>query len=206
MRELYATELRSPTDTNATARGLVEQWVDRHVGANAGDGFERAVMENGDGSCTITLRQADDQSGLEWRSDVSLGPPQESTRATVRDLVRAFAAGEIETARSLFHEKPVLIDGVYGLAAGWEAMGELTVSRPAPFFGVQRSTALYAGDHVAAAEFALDQSRPRSIEWLRLVDDKVIVTETYWMLREIGVQPDENYARDRHQRQVILPI
>ncbi|MFN0148837.1 MAG: nuclear transport factor 2 family protein [Dehalococcoidia bacterium] len=134
------------------------------------------------------------------------GGTPSGTRKAFQDLAAAFAAGDIEAARGFFHDKPVLIDGVYGLAAGWEAMTALAESRPQPFFGVERVTAVFAGDHVAAAELAVEPARPRTVEWLRLVDGKVIVLEVYWMLREIGIQPDENYARDRHQRQVILPI
>ena len=129
-----------------------------------------------------------------------------STRATAKGMEQALAAGKMDAFRASFHEKPVLVDGVYGLAAGWDAMVALGESLPKPFFGVERVTALYAGDHTAAVELAVDPVRPRNLEWLRLVDGKVIVCEVYWMLREIGVQPDENYARDRHQRQVILPI
>ena len=37
-------------------------------------------------------------------------------------------------------------------------------------------------------------------------DGKIRVIEGYAMLRELGVNPYENYANDRHRRQVILPI
>jgi hypothetical protein len=63
--------------------------------------------------------------------------------------------------------------------------------------------ASYFGDHTALLEEAIDPSRPRVALWLRIVDGKVAVVETYWMLREIGVMPE---SKTRHPKQVILPI
>ena len=40
---------------------------------------------------------------------------------------------------------------------------------------------------------------------MRVVEGKVLVIERHWMLREIGINPFVEYARDRHRRQVILP-
>jgi hypothetical protein len=100
----------------------------------------------------------------------------------------------------------VLIDGVYGLASGLEAILALEEARPRPAFGVERPTLIVAGDHNVLVESGYDPTRARKAEWFRLVDGKIRVIEAYWMLREIGIRPDENYAHDRHQRQVILPI
>jgi ketosteroid isomerase-like protein len=129
-----------------------------------------------------------------------------ASRKTFEDLLAAFAAGDMEKAQSYFHEKFVLVDGVYGLAHGFDEDIALANARPRPAFGVWRVTRVLAGDHALLLEAGFDPARPRQAEWIRLVDGKSRVAEVYWMLREIGVRPDENYARDRHQRQVILPI
>ncbi len=93
MRELYATELCSGTDRNATARTLVDDWINRHTQESSS--AETVVAENHDGSCTITLRQVDEASCLEWRSDVSLGPPAEMARVTVRIRLGSLGGGPI---------------------------------------------------------------------------------------------------------------
>jgi SnoaL-like domain len=122
-----------------------------------------------------------------------------------RQVVQALYAGG-ETADAQLHEKVAVVDGVYGLVQGVTGLKDLLAAIPRPAFGVERVTNLFAGDHTALAEVGFDPTRPRVADWHRLVDGKVRVIERYWMLREIGMRPDENYARDRHQRQVILPI
>jgi ketosteroid isomerase-like protein len=124
--------------------------------------------------------------------------------STTRKVVEAFFAST-DNDGDVFHEKAVLIDGVYGLAAGAANIRALMAAVPRPAFGVERVTAIYAGEHDALAEVAYDPSRPRQACWFRIVDGKIMVIESYWMLREIGVRPDVNYDHDRHQRQVILP-
>lgn len=94
MRELYATELCSETDLNEAARGYVNDWVDRHTGED-NSSAESSIAENDDGSCTISLRQVDQASGLEWRSDVSLGPPSQLARVTVRIRLGSLGGGAI---------------------------------------------------------------------------------------------------------------
>lgn len=94
MRELYATELRSGTDRNEAARGLVEEWVGRHV-EDGSSGVETSVTKIDDGSCTITLRQTDQVSALEWHSEVSLGPPSKFAHVTVRIRLGALGGGAI---------------------------------------------------------------------------------------------------------------
>jgi ketosteroid isomerase-like protein len=133
------------------------------------------------------------------------GGSESETRATVEAAFTALLAGDSETAKEHFHEKPAWIDGVYGGATGFEPIAALFGALPRPAFGVYRIVGLYAAEHTALVEVAVDPSRPRSAHWVRLVDGKIIVVETYWMLREIGIPPDENYANDRHRRQVILP-
>ena len=129
-----------------------------------------------------------------------------ATRKAVGELIEGFENGGMEAARASFAEKPVEIDGVYGLAVGFDAMQELQTARPRPLFGVERATHVHAGDHIAVVETSFDSNRPRRAELLRYVDGKVLVAEMYWMLREIGVNPNENYAYDRQPRRAILPV
>jgi hypothetical protein len=72
-----------------------------------------------------------------------------------------------------------------------------------PAFGTNRVVRSFFGAKDALVEIAIDPSRPRRADWMRLVDGKIQVIETYWMFREIGVQPG---AKRRHARQVIMPI
>jgi ketosteroid isomerase-like protein len=132
------------------------------------------------------------------------GSPAE-TGKTAAAAVTALLAGDRAAAAEHLAEKAVLIDGVYGLAAGAENVAGLFAAAPRPLFGVPAVTHAYAGEHTALVEVAIDPSRPRAAYWVRLVDGKVLVIEAYWMLREMGVNPDVNYAHDRHRRQVILP-
>lgn len=134
------------------------------------------------------------------------GGSASATRAVIEKLLAAVAADDMDAVKALVHEKATLIDGVYGTANGAENLLALMAARPRPAFGSERLTNLHVGEHTALLELAFDPSRPRLAEWVRLVDGKVRVVEAYWMLREIGLKPDVNYANDRHQRQVILPI
>ena len=134
------------------------------------------------------------------------GGSASATKALVEKFLAGIAAGDIDGLRELVHDKATTIDGVYGLATGFDNMLALSTARPTPAFGTNRCTNVFAGEHDALLEWAIDPSRPRMAEWWRLVDGKVRVVEAYWMLREIGVNPYENYANDRHRRQVILPI
>ncbi|MGE3075872.1 MAG: nuclear transport factor 2 family protein [Dehalococcoidia bacterium] len=134
------------------------------------------------------------------------GGSASATKAAVDKFLTAFFAGDAEAAKEPVHEKATMIDGIYGIAHGFDNIMALSSSRPKPAFGAQRVTNILAGEHDAVVEWAIDPSRPRMAEWWRFVDGKVRVVELYWMLREIGVNPYENYANDRHRRQVILPI
>ncbi len=131
------------------------------------------------------------------------GGSASATRSTMEKLLAAIATGDMDGIRELTHEKATVIDGVFGIATGVENLVDLIASRPAPSFGTERVTRLLAGEHDALLELAIDPSRPRLAEWFRLVDGKVRVVEAYWMLREIGVNPYENYAGDRHARRAI---
>jgi len=128
-----------------------------------------------------------------------------ATGTAVAQFLAAVAASDREGMGALVHEKFALIDGVYGVAHGLEAALALSGARPKPAFGTLRPTRVIAGEHDAVVEWAIDPARPRLAEWWRLVDGKVRVVEVYWMLREIGVNPFENLAHDRHSRSPIIP-
>lgn len=117
----------------------------------------------------------------------------------------AMLAGEEATAKELLDEKAVLIDSVYGSAAGPEAILELLKETPRPPFGILRITGTFAGPKDGVVEMAIEPSRPRAADWVRVVEGKIMVIERYWMLREIGVNPLVEYSRDRHRRRVIMP-
>jgi hypothetical protein len=134
------------------------------------------------------------------------GGSASATRSTMEKLLAAITTANMDGIKELTHEKATIIDGVFGIATGVENLVDLIVSRPTPPFGTERVTRLLAGAHDALLELAIDPSRPRLAQWFRLVDGKVRVVEAYWMLREIGVNPYENYAGDRHARRAILPI
>lgn len=134
------------------------------------------------------------------------GGSASSTKQTIEKLLAATGAGDMDAAKELVHEKVTLIEGVYGVVSGVDNVFDLMASRPRPVFGQERVTRILAGEHDALLEISIDANRPRLAEWFRLVDGKVRVIEAYWMLREIGVNPYENYAQDRHHRRAILPI
>jgi ketosteroid isomerase-like protein len=133
------------------------------------------------------------------------GGSASATRKTIEGLFAALDAGDMDAVKASFHEKVAYIDGVYGIANGVDSMVALIDSLPRPQFGTERVTSLVCGEHTALAQVAIDPSRPRAADFFRLVDGKIRVIERYWMLREIGVRPHENYAQDRHVRKVIYP-
>ncbi len=110
-----------------------------------------------------------------------------------------------EERAALLDPDVTLIDSVYGIVSGVDAVLDLAEATPRPAFGFPRVTAVVAGTKDAAVEIAIDPARPRMADWLRVVEGKVRVIERHWMLREIGVNPFVEYSRDRHSRQVILP-
>jgi hypothetical protein len=134
------------------------------------------------------------------------GGSASATKSAVDKLLAAVASNDTDAIKELVNEKATLIDGVYGVANGLDNAMSLMAARPKPVFGTERVTVVLAGEHDALVESAIDPARPRLAEWVRFVDGKVRLIEAYWMLREIGVNPYENYANDRHRRQVILPI
>lgn len=129
-----------------------------------------------------------------------------ATRTLVDGFYSKFLAGDYDGAMEALDAKPAIIDSVYGVVSGPQNMMDLLKSMPVPAFGIWRRTRTLAGPTAAVVELAIDPGRPRAAHWVRIVDGKIKVLEVYWMLREIGIQPEENYARDRHVKQVILPI
>ena len=131
------------------------------------------------------------------------------SESTVAELAEKFCELELsnnsEGADAILDENSVLIDSVYGTAVGAEASVSLLKATPVPAFGMSRMQTCIAGAKDAVVEFAVDPRRPRYADWIRVVEDKIVVIERYWMLREIGVNPFVEYSRDRHHRQVIMP-
>ena len=134
------------------------------------------------------------------------GGSANTTKAVVDNFYKALLSGDATGALEQMHEKATCIDGVYGIANGGQSILDFLRQIPMPAFGRLRVTSVLAGEHNAMVELAIDPGRPRFADWVRLVDGKIRVIEGYAMLREIGVNPYENYANDRHRRQVILPI
>jgi hypothetical protein len=97
----------------------------------------------------------------------------------------------------------VLIDSIYGTANGPANVIDLFGQVPRPLFGTYRVTRMLAGAKSCLVESAIDPARPRRADWVRLVDGKIAVIEAYWMFREIGFRLED---RERHQRQIIMPI
>jgi hypothetical protein len=134
------------------------------------------------------------------------GGSASATRSTVEAFYTSLLSGDAEGALAQMHEKASCIDGVYGIANGAANILDFLRQIPMPAFGRLRVTNMMCGEHEAMVELAIDPARPRFADWVRLVDGKIRVIEGYSMLREIGVNPYENYANDRHRRQVIMPI
>lgn len=133
----------------------------------------------------------------------SRGGSASATRGIVDGFFSAFLGADDDAAAGFLAEKAVLIDSVYGLANGPANIIALLRARPLPAFGRQRVTRVLAGEKDGLAEVAIDPSRPREAHWLRIVDGKVLVIESYWMLREVGIVEGDDV---RQQRQIILPI
>lgn len=127
------------------------------------------------------------------------------TRKVLAAFYPAILAGDLTAAKDQLDEKAVLIDSVYGSADGPDAVVELMQATPRPPIGILRITGTFAGPKDGVVEMAIEPSRPRSADWVRVVEGKIRVIERYWMLREIGVNPLVEYSRDRHRRRVIMP-
>lgn len=131
------------------------------------------------------------------------GGSASATKALLDSFYGALLAGDKEKAREALADKAVLIDSVYGIVNGPDNILDLKSRIPAPAFGIERVLHSYAGEKDGCVEIAIDPARPRLADWVRIVDGKILVIESYWMLREIGVHPD---PQKRHQRQIIMPM
>jgi len=132
------------------------------------------------------------------------GGSASATQAILDGFFGALLAGDRETALTFLADKATLVDSVYGVVSGPDNVLDILAATPRPAFGSYRVTRSFAGAKDGLVETAIDPSRPRRADWVRIVDGKIMVIESYWMLREIGVQPESYHAR--HPKQVILPI
>jgi ketosteroid isomerase-like protein len=134
------------------------------------------------------------------------GGSASATRKAVEDFYAALLSGETDAARALLGDKCAYVDSIYGIVSGADAILEVIAGIPRPAFGSWRITGLHSGENSALVELAVDAARPRAADWVRVADGKIAVIEAYWMMREIGVNPYEEYSHDRHSRRVIQPI
>ncbi|HJP41311.1 MAG TPA: nuclear transport factor 2 family protein [Dehalococcoidia bacterium] len=125
------------------------------------------------------------------------------------DLANGFftsiLAGDAEAAAGRLDPKAALVDGVFGTAIGPENVVAILSEMPVPAFGGWRIASTIAGPKAALVELEFAPGRPRAAHWVRVVEDRVVLVESYWMLREIGVRSDAG-NNPRHAKQVILPI
>jgi hypothetical protein len=128
------------------------------------------------------------------------------TREVAEGFYLALLSGDADAARGFLADKCALVDSVYGIVSGADGILEVLSTIPKPLIGSWRVTNVMGGQRDALVELAIDPTRPRAADWVRVVDGKIGVIEGYWMLREIGVNPFEEYSRDRHSRRAILPI
>lgn len=134
------------------------------------------------------------------------GGSASATRGIAEKYVAALSAGDADALKELLHDKCAVADSVYGIDAGPDRTVGILASVPRPAFGFLRANGVVAGDTSALVELSYDPSRPRMAHWLRILDGKVAFIEVYWMLREIGLNPFEEYRKDRHMRKAIFPI
>lgn len=133
----------------------------------------------------------------------SRGGTADASKALVDGHYAALFAGDGEGAKAALADNAALIDSVYGTANGPDNILALMATVPLPAFGSWRVTRSVASAKDVFVEASIDPNRPRAADWVRVVDGKIGVIETYWMLREIGVTQE---TRERYIKQVILPI
>lgn len=131
------------------------------------------------------------------------GGSASATRQAVEQFYAAVLAGETDAAKDLLDDKAAAIDSAYGIVNGPDAVLAQLAALPRPAFGIWHVTNALAGEKDALVETAIDPSRPRRADWVRMVEGKIKIIETYWMFREIGISPD--FRSERHQRRAILP-
>ncbi len=131
------------------------------------------------------------------------GGSASSTKAAIDGLFGAYLSGDKETMVSFLADKATLVDSVYGIVSGASNVVDVLLSVPKPAFGSYRVTRSIAGAKDGLVEMSIDPGRPRRADWVRMVDDKILVIETYWMFREIGIKPE---SRGRFIKAAIMPI
>lgn len=127
-----------------------------------------------------------------------------ATKKAVDAFIQAIECPEYdhEATAALFDPKAVLIDPVYGNATGLDNIVEAARAVPVPLFGTPRVMSLLCGPKDALVEIAIDPTRPRQAYWVRIVEGKIRVIESYWMLRELGIKLVDP---ERHKRVIIQP-
>ncbi|MCE7928201.1 MAG: nuclear transport factor 2 family protein [Dehalococcoidia bacterium] len=130
------------------------------------------------------------------------GSPSE-TKKVVEAFMAAVLSGQDDAASACIAEKAALLDNVFGNKTGAADMVAGWRDRAKPGVGTWQVTGTFCGPRNAVVETSVNAARPRRADWLRIVDGKIGVVETYWMLREIGIGPE---ARTRHLRRVIHPM
>jgi hypothetical protein len=133
------------------------------------------------------------------------GGSASATRQAVEGFYSNLFKGDVDAAKGFLDPKCSMIDSLYGIANGPDAVIDLIRGIPTPMFGVWRAIRATCGAKDALVELSLDPVRPRAADWVRIVDGKIAVIEGYWMFRDIGVDPFVERRR-RHVKQVILPI
>ena len=134
------------------------------------------------------------------------GGSASTTKTAIKGFYAALLAGNLDEAKGFLHEKAALVDSVYGITVGPDNMVDLLSRIPKPLFGYWRVTDVFAGAKDGVAELAIEPRRPRRADWVRMVDGKIAIIETYWMLREIGVDAMIDKQGERFIKAVILPI
>lgn len=127
-----------------------------------------------------------------------------TTLRVATTFYQSLVAGDIDAAKAHLDPRAVLVDGVYGTAVGPDGVVALVASQPAPAFGSWRVEKAVAGPKDAVVEMVI-APRPRAAAWVRVVDEKIVLLEAHWMLREIGFDPAVG-NRERQGKQVIMPI
>ena len=126
------------------------------------------------------------------------------TKKAIPEFYEAIMSGDAEGAKGKLKEDVFLIDTVYGLAVGADAVVDALLATPTPAFGVWRITNAITSDQNGLVELAIDPVRPRRADWVRMVGEEIAVIERHWNLREIGAL--SMLQTGRHRRRVIMPI
>ncbi|WP_370323778.1 hypothetical protein [Euzebya sp.] len=102
MRELYAAALYARESTNHRARPFIDEWMDKHRDGSALIHIDDAS----DGSRVCRLEQT--LNGVQWRTEILHGAPDERAHVTIRIGIRAAATGSIAPLEYEF-KSPALV-------------------------------------------------------------------------------------------------